>query len=159
MRPGAWLLRRAGVAAVVVVGFGLGGSGALPTAAHQAGPPAAEGPSAGPPACAWLLAGTWAVAGEHTAGRLAGRTYQTAVTFRQFGDHLVGTQAEDRVTYYGRCSADDLELEIWLGWEYIGQQTAHVAPDGLTMTASWVVWSPDRMEGQSTWTGQARRQR
>jgi hypothetical protein len=111
------------------------------------------------PGCAWVLAGTWTAEGEHTAGRQVGHTYRTSVTFRQFGDHLVGTQAEDTMTYYGRCSNDDLELEVWIEWDYIGRQTARVAPDGLTIGATWTMWSPEPMDGRETLSGRARRVR
>ena len=123
------------------------------------GAPAAASPRTSTPECGWLLAGTWSVEGEHTGGSFTGQVYRTAVTFRQFGDHLVGTQAEDTITYYGRCSSDDVELEVWIGWDYIGRQRGRVTPDGLAILASWSLWSPEPMEGHETLTGRARRLR
>ena len=128
----------------------------VPTAANAA--PGAPSRTT-TPECGWLLTGTWSVEGEHTAGSLIGQAYRTAVTFRQFGDHLVGTQAEDTITYYGRCSSDDVELEVWIGWEYIGRQAGRVTPDGLAIRATWTLWSPEPMEGHETLTGRARRLR
>jgi hypothetical protein len=99
------------------------------------------------------------VEGEHTAGSQSGQAYRTTVTFRQFGDHLVGTQAEDTITYYGRCSTDDVELDVRIGWEYIGRQSGRVTQDGLAIRATWTLWSPEPMEGHETLTGRARRLR
>jgi hypothetical protein len=112
----------------------------------------------GPPAeCDWLLAGTWSSDSIVTSGRLSGRTYHSSIQFRQFGNQLVGTQAEDTFTFFGRCSADTVELEIWRGWEQIGYQRGVVTPDGRSMVGTWSVWSPEVMEGQHTWLGRAQR--
>jgi len=119
-------------------------------------PPAAVDPA---PGCAWQLAGTWSVEGVHTAGRLAGRVVRTSVTFRQIDDQLVGTQTGERITLYGRCSIDYVDLEIWRGWDYIGHHVGRIAPDGLTIAAAWTVWNPDPMEGEATLSGRARRVR
>jgi hypothetical protein len=107
--------------------------------------------------CAWLLAGTWVADGVFTTGRLAGQPYRTSVSFRQFGNQVVGTQAEDSITYYGRCTVDSLELEVWKGWEQIGQQQGSVTADGQTISVTWTVWSPESMDGQETLTGRAQR--
>ena len=92
-----------------------------------------------PPSCEWYLAGTWVAEGEYTAGRLAGQTYRTTVEFRQFGSHLVGTQADDALTYYGRCTGDAVELEVWAGWDFSGRQVGRIAPDGQSIAATWVL--------------------
>jgi hypothetical protein len=54
---------------------------------------------------------------------------------------------------------DSLELEVWTGWDYIGRQTGSVAVDGLTIAATWSLWSPEAMEGHETLNGRARRAR
>ncbi len=107
--------------------------------------------------CDWLLAGTWVADGVFTAGRLAGQPYRVSISFRQFGSQVVGTQAEDTITYYGRCTADTLELEVWKGWEHIGQQQGSVTPDGQSIALTWTIWSPESMEGQETLVGRAQR--
>jgi hypothetical protein len=111
------------------------------------------------PNCGWYLAGTWLAEGEYTGGRLVGQAYRATVSFRQFGSHLVGAQADDTITYYGRCSVDSLELEVWTGWDYIGRQTGSVAADGLSIAATWSLWSPEAMEGHETLNGRASRAR
>ncbi len=107
--------------------------------------------------CAWLLAGTWVADGVFTSGRLAGQPYRTSVSFRQYGSQVVGTQAEDTITYYGRCTVDSLELEVWKGWEQIGRQQGSVTADGQTIAVTWTMWSPESMDGQETLTGRAQR--
>jgi len=144
-----------------------------PGPSPPAGPPApqrwrvprqdgGEPPSSPPPAppCDWYLAGTWeADTAPPDAGDAPQLIPPARLTFRQLGSYLVGTGPDERVVYYGYCSRDFVELEVWVGWEVVGHQAGRVAPDGQSITLTWVSWSPDRGEGRATLSGHARRLR
>lgn len=111
------------------------------------------GPAPAPP-CDWYLAGPWEAESAGSPPPERGR-----LTFRQFGSYLVGVSLDETLIYYGRCSGDVVDLEVWAGWEFIGRQVGRVALDGQSITLVWVQGSPERTAARETLSGRARRLR
>ncbi|MBX5492805.1 MAG: hypothetical protein IRZ14_16765 [Chloroflexi bacterium] len=112
------------------------------------------------PPCDWYLAGMWeSDSGPVAPGEPATPVSPASLTFRQFGSYLVGTHADETITYYGRCTGDHVDLEVWNGWEFVGRQVGRIAPDGQSITLTWVEWGGTSREAPETFIGRARRLR
>jgi hypothetical protein len=102
-----------------------GGSG---SAAPNGGaaPYAAPAPGVAPlypSGCPYDLRGTWRNDGQYSSGGY--RAYSATVYVRQYRS-WIQAQQDDGTSYYGRCSGDRLQFDMYHGSRYIGSQSGTI---------------------------------
>jgi predicted lipoprotein with Yx(FWY)xxD motif len=111
-------------------GLGPSGSSGAPTAPGSAAAPfAAPAPGAVAPVpsyggCYYDLRGYWTNNGQQTTGGY--RSYSASVYVRQYGAWVYGQQ-DDGTGYYGRCTGNRLQLDVYRGYQYVGRQSGTVS--------------------------------
>lgn len=103
-----------------------------------AAPSAAAPPPGGSGACQYDLRGIWWNDGRMTSGG----TYSARVYVRQYQSWIHAEQ-DDGTSYYGRCIGNQVQLDVYAGWQFAGIQ------NGTITTSSWGGSSWDR--GRRGW--------
>jgi hypothetical protein len=147
--------------------FGHWGPGAPPPAAGGpvgAPPPTMPRPGLPPPpqpnywgGCSWGLQGNWQITGHQNAPYY--RAYTTDVIIYQYGNWLRVDQPDAGYTYYGQCTGDSIELDVYAGSQFVGYENGTVDWSagawqrwrGPRIRAYWQSFVPSPLSGTESW--------
>jgi hypothetical protein len=132
-------------------------------------PPGGEyAPAPGSPprsGCNYDLRGGWQISGRQTEPYFY--PYTAWIQVRQFRQWLKIDQPEDGVSYYGICRGDRLELDVYVGDQFLGYEDGFISTGGnspwwggpatwqprrsLRVQAEWVSFAGGPATGFETW--------
>jgi len=133
------------------------GPGSTPPEVEGAAQPTSPLPAGRTARCRWDRRGNWESRGQQTDP--APNTYAARLNVRQYGNYLVIEQQGQNLAYYGICSGDRVELDAYLGDQFVGMQTGTVSANGRRVETTWVLYTPDYAAGYETLTAVGRQQR
>jgi hypothetical protein len=107
--------------------------------------------------CNWGLSGNWTVTGHQNAPYY--RAYTTDLIITQYGPWLRVDQPDAGYTYYGRCTGNSVELDVYAGSQFIGYENGTVdwgggvwqRWGGPRVQAYWQSFIPSPGSGTETW--------